>query len=127
MNDRDLIDRLTTILGAAYRVRQPGTGAPPDAAMAGIDTVRAELRRLITDVCGAEPSRMPPRVSAIAANLPEGRIPGTRILVRHRRGARVPAVAVGQPARKAAPSPREAAESWFRAPGSHAAPACIGR
>jgi hypothetical protein len=114
MDTRDITLRLHDILRAAYSVRLPGPGCTAEASIESIDTVKAGLRGLLADLGDRDPPRLPPRVKASAAALPEGRIPGTRILVQHRRRGRVPAEAVGQPIRKPALTPRKAAERLFQ-------------
>lgn len=114
MDTRDITLRLHDILRAAYAVRLPGPGCTAEASIDSIDAVKASLRGLLAELGDREPPRLPPRVKASAAALPEGRIPGTRILVQHRRRGRVPAESIGQPVRKLRPTPREAAERLFR-------------
>lgn len=114
MDPREISVRLHDILRDACRIRLPGPGAMAEASIGSVDAVKAGVRALLADLDDQGPSRHAPRVTAGAAALPEGRIPGTRILVQHRRRGRVPASAVGQPARRTAPTPREAAERHFR-------------
>ena len=114
METRDITLRLHDILRAAYSVRLPGPGCTAEASIESIDAVKAGLRGLLADLGDRDPPRLPPRVKGGAAALPEGRIPGTRILVQHRRRGRMPAEAVGRPSRKSAPTPREIAERHFR-------------
>ena len=114
MDTRDVTLRLHDILRAAYSVRLPGPGCTAEASIDSVNAVKSGLRDLIADLGNREPLRLPPRTKPSAAALPEGRIPGTRILVQPRRRGRVPAEALGLPARKAVPTLREVAERHFR-------------
>lgn len=106
MDFREISTRLHDILRTAARVRQPGPGRAAEANIETIDEVKGGLRALIAELGEQEPPRLPPRLRATAAAFPEGRIPGTRTNVQHRRRTRV----AGLPAR---PSPRAAAEAAF--------------
>ena len=89
MDTRDIALRLHDILRSAYAVRLPGPGSTAEASIESIDTVKAGLRGLLADLGNREPPRLPPRVRASAAAFPEGRIAGTRVIVQHRRRARI--------------------------------------
>ena len=114
MDPREISVRLHDILRDASRIRLPGPGVTAEASIGSVDAVKAGVRALLADLGDQDPPWHAPRVTAGAAALPEGRIPGTRILVQHRRRGRAPAAAIGQPARRPAPTPREAAEQHFQ-------------
>ena len=114
MDPREISVRLHDILRDASRIRLPGPGVTAEASIGRVDAVKAGVRALLADLGDQDPPRHAPRVTAGAAALPEGRIPGTRILVQHRRRGRATAATVGQPARRPAPTLREAAEQHFR-------------
>lgn len=84
MNTREISARLHDILRSACRVRLPGPGRPADAALVGIDQVKAELRDLIRALGDEPPPQLPARAALVDA-FPEGRIAGTRAVVEHRR------------------------------------------
>jgi len=109
MNTREISARLHDILATACRVRQPGTGRSADAALVGIDEVKAGLRDLIREVGDAATPPPAPRVRATAGAFPQGQVAGTRTTVEHRRSSRGAALP-----RRSAPSPlRRAAEAEF--------------
>lgn len=106
MNPREISARLHDILGTACRVRQPGPGRPVDAALVGIDEVKAGLRDLIRDLGGGAPTPPPPR-PASADVFPEGPVAGTRARVQHRRRGGRSAIDPGQRGRRPLPDPAE--------------------
>lgn len=114
MDPREISVRLHDILRDAGRIRLPGPGVTAEASIGSVDAVKAGVRALLADLGDQDPPRHASRVTAGAVALPEGRIPGTRILVQHRRRGRVPTAVVGQPARRPTPTPRETAEQHFR-------------
>ncbi len=95
MDPREISVLLQDILRDAYRIQLPGPGASAGASIGGVDAVKAGIQALLADLGDQGPPRYAPRVTAGAAALPEGRIPGIRILVQHRRRVRASA-AIGQ-------------------------------
>lgn len=125
MNTREISTRLHDILRIACRVRHPGLGRPVDAALVGIDAVKAELRDLIRALGDEPPPRLPARTVQADA-FPEGRISGGSAIVehRHRRPSRSGPVDRAGPSfrlartsagKRSAPCSRDLAEAHFAA------------